>query len=312
MHFKKFFKKNRFLIIVSGLVVIFLCIFLILKIQKADTPAGGSTIEKSGFDYQSVLNTIQAKSYYVYDITENKAIFSKDEHEKLPLASITKLMSGLVFMDVLPSDTTVTINESDIALDADNGLSDSFLPGEKWNLKDLLDFSLIMSSNGGIHAIASVFNNYEAPNNTDIIEMMNNKAVSLGLKDTFFINETGLDVDKDMSGAYSSAYDVSMLLKNIIKNNPSLIESTSENTEDFVSESNIKHVASNTDAVMNEIPGLIASKTGYTDLAGGNLAVVFDAGIMHPVAVVVLGSTVDGRFSDVVKLTQLALQKISE
>jgi D-alanyl-D-alanine carboxypeptidase len=103
-----------------------------------------------------------------------------------------------------------------------------------------------------------------------------------------------------------------MLLKNIIKNNPSLIESTSENTEDFVSESNIKHVASNTDAVMNEIPGLIASKTGYTDLAGGNLAVVFDAGIMHPVAVVVLGSTVDGRFSDVVKLTQLALQKISE
>jgi D-alanyl-D-alanine carboxypeptidase (penicillin-binding protein 5/6) len=221
-------------------------------------------------------------------------------------------MSGLVFMDVLPSDTTVTINESDIALDADNGLSDSFLPGEKWNLKDLLDFSLIMSSNGGIHAIASVFNNYEAPNNTDIIEMMNDKAASLGLKDTFFINETGLDVDKDMSGAYSSAYDVSMLLKNIIKNNPSLIESTSENTEDFVSESNIKHVASNTDAVMNEIPGLIASKTGYTDLAGGNLAVVFDAGIMHPVAVVVLGSTVDGRFSDVVKLTQLALQKISE
>jgi D-alanyl-D-alanine carboxypeptidase (penicillin-binding protein 5/6) len=312
MHFKKFFKKNRFLIIVSGLVVIFLCIFLILKIQKADTPAGGSTIEKSGFDYQSALNTIQAKSYYVYDITENKAIFSKDEHEKLPLASITKLMSGLVFMDVLPSDTTVTINESDIALDADNGLSDSFLPGEKWNLKDLLDFSLIMSSNGGIHAIASVFNNYEAPNNTDIIEMMNDKAASLGLKDTFFINETGLDVDKDMSGAYSSAYDVSMLLKNIIKNNPSLIESTSENTEDFVSESNIKHVASNTDAVMNEIPGLIASKTGYTDLAGGNLAVVFDAGIMHPVAVVVLGSTVDGRFSDVVKLTQLALQKISE
>jgi hypothetical protein len=80
MHFKKFFKKNRFLIIVSGLVVIFLCIFLILKIQKADTPAGGSTIEKSGFDYQSALNTIQAKSYYVYDITENKAIFSKDEH----------------------------------------------------------------------------------------------------------------------------------------------------------------------------------------------------------------------------------------
>ena len=88
--------------------------------------------------------------------------------------------------------------------------------GEKWNLKDLLDFSLIISSNGGIHAIASAFNSYETINSKNILDAMNQKAKFIGLEDTVFINETGLDIDNNMSGAYSSAYDVSQLLENII------------------------------------------------------------------------------------------------
>jgi D-alanyl-D-alanine carboxypeptidase (penicillin-binding protein 5/6) len=217
-------------------------------------------------------------------------------------------MSGLVVMDVLPDNTIVTINRDDIAMEGDSGLA----IGEKWKLKDLLDFSLIESSNDGMHAISSALNSYETINNADTIQMMNEKAVSLGMKDTVFVNETGLDIDKAMSGAYSSAYDVSMLLKNILKDNPSLISSTNKQSEVFVSESNIKHIAENTNTSLNQISGLIASKTGFTDLAGGNLAIVFDAGLMHPVAIVVLGSTSDGRFTDVVKLANLALEKLSE
>ena len=57
---------------------------------------------------------------------------------------------------------------------------------------------------------------------------------------------------------------------------------------------------------------MIASKTGFTNLAGGNLAIVFDAGFMHPIAIVVLGSTIDGRFSDILKLQRAALEKLSE
>jgi D-alanyl-D-alanine carboxypeptidase len=68
----------------------------------------------------------------------------------------------------------------------------------------------------------------------------------------------------------------------------------------------------NTNVSINQISGLLASKTGFTNLAGGNLAVVFDAGFMHPVVIVVLGSTVDGRFSDVVNLEKITLQKLSE
>jgi D-alanyl-D-alanine carboxypeptidase len=307
MSFKKVLKENKLTIIAAIFAVIVLCI-IFLSNDKQTNISKDQNISKNIPDYQKTLDTIAAKSYYVYDILQNKPIFSKDEHTKLPLASITKLMSGLVVMDVMPDTTIVTISNEDIAMEGDSGLS----VGEKWKLKDLLDFSLIESSNDGMHAIASALNYYEAVNSKDIIKMMNEKANALGLNDTVFINETGLDVDKNMSGAYSSAYDVSMLLSNIIKNNSGLISDTNKKSEDFISESGIKHIAVNTNISINDIPGLVASKTGFTDLAGGNLAVIFDAGFMHPVAIVVLGSTADGRFSDVVSLTKLTLEKLSE
>ena len=68
------------------------------------------------------------------------------------------------------------------------------------------------------------------------------------------------------------------------------------------------HKTKNTDELVNEIPGLIAGKTGYSDLAGGNLAVIFDAGFDHPLAVVVLGSTSEGRFNDVKQLVAAAVK----
>jgi D-alanyl-D-alanine carboxypeptidase len=69
-----------------------------------------------------------------------------------------------------------------------------------------------------------------------------------------------------------------------------------------VSEDGFIHTAENTNKQVYSFPGLLGSKTGYTDYAGGNLAVVFDAGLNHPIAVVVLGSSLDGRFTDVRKL----------
>jgi D-alanyl-D-alanine carboxypeptidase len=311
MNFRNFLKENRDFILTAFFATFFLSIFFLPqdKNKKNDVPIkSDQVIEMPRIDYKSVLDSIEAKSFYVYDILENKPIFSKDEHLKLPLASITKLMSGLVVMDVMPDTTIVTISKEDIDTEGDSGL----ILGEKWKLKDLLDFTLITSSNDGIHAIASALNYHETVNNTDIIQMMNKKADSLGLKDTIFVNETGLDINNDMSGAYSSSYDVALLLKNIIKENPALISDTNKSAEDFISESNIRHTAINTNISLDKISGILASKTGFTDLAGGNLAIIFDAGIMHPIAVVVLGSSTDGRFTDVVKLARITLEKLSE
>jgi len=309
MQIKDLLKTHKEFVVMLIIVIAFFAIVFIRQDAKVSINiTDNQIIEKKVADYQPILDSIEAKSFYVYDILNDKSLFSKDEHLKLPLASITKLMSGLVVLDVMPDTAIITINNDDIEMEGDSGL----VIGEKWKLKDLLDFSLISSSNDGMHAIASLLDNYEIMNGENTVKMMNEKAKKLGLDDTVFINETGLDVNDNMSGAYSSAYDISLLLKDILKNNPGLISSTNQQTENFVSESNVKHTATNTNESINDIPNMISSKTGFTNLAGGNLAIMFDAGVMHPIIIVILGSTVDGRFTDIVKLAKISLEKLSE
>ena len=73
-----------------------------------------------------------------------------------------------------------------------------------------------------------------------------------------------------------------------------------------------KASAFNTNEALGAIPGLIMGKTGYTDLAGGNLAVVFDVGLSHPVIAVVLGSTIDGRFTDMKQIVPAARKAVAQ
>lgn len=311
MYLKEFLKKNKEIIILGIFVLSFFILFFYSINEKPKEPIVENrkqVIEKEKINYEFLLSNIKAKSFYVYDITAEKPIFAKNENLQLPLASITKLMSGLVVLDVLPETTIVRISREDISQEGDTGL----IVDEDWQLKNLLDFSLITSSNDGMHALSSVINSYESINDKDIVKLMNEKAKFLGLNNTLFLNETGLDVDLNLSGSYSSAYDVSLLLKDIIKNNPILISETKNDTGKFISENNITHIASNTNISINKIPNIIASKTGFTDLAGGNLAVVFDAGFSYPIVIVVLGSTTEERFIDVEKLVKLTLQKLSE
>jgi D-alanyl-D-alanine carboxypeptidase len=71
------------------------------------------------------------------------------------------------------------------------------------------------------------------------------------------------------------------------------------------------HTAPNTDIIVQSVPSLIAGKTGYTVLAGGNLTIIFDAGVQQPIAVVVLGSSYNGRFDDIKKLVDSSIKTIA-
>jgi D-alanyl-D-alanine carboxypeptidase len=119
---------------------------------------------------------------------------------------------------------------------------------------------------------------------------MNKKAEELNLNQTYFLNETGLDVSKETAGAFGSANDVVKIIKYALKTNQDLFEATTNN------------LTINSNPYASTTTLLIASKTGLTDLAGGNLAIVFDAGFNHPIISVVLGSTEEGRFTDTQKL----------
>ena len=244
--------------------------------------------------------SLQAKAAYVWDITDQKVLFAKNADEVMPLASITKIMTADIADEILSPTSTVSISKEALDQDGDNGL----LLGEQWTFKKLLDFTLVVSSNDGAWAIASSAS-------PDFIGKMNEKAKTLGLTSMSFFNPTGLDLSLTQSGAYSSAADVAKLFSYTLQSHPEVFDATRDAKFTTSSLDKIQHTAVNTDEEINNIPGIIGSKTGYTDLSGGNLAIIYDASINYPIVVVVLGSTYDGRFSDIAALVQATNKSLS-
>ena len=257
--------------------------------------------------------SIEARAAIVYDIKNDKVVFEKNAHAALPLASLTKIMTGLTAFDTLPADARITIDQQAVNEEGDSGLT----VGETWSLRNLLDFTLLVSSNDGAKALAAASTAFTKTITTDqvsgdagstFIQKMNQKAKEIGLEDMRFNNETGLDVDQSTAGGYGSAKSVALLVEHIMRTAPTLFEAT-RYQKATVSSDLSSHTAQNTDILVTKIPGMLASKTGYSQLAGGNLVVAFDAGLGQPYVAVVLGSSYDGRFTDVKRLVQ-ATQKM--
>lgn len=251
---------------------------------------------------------LEARAAFVFDLKKRSVLFARNENEKLPLASVTKLMTALVAREHMSESVVVTLAGDDISVEGDSGLR----IGERWRIGDLLGVMLLVSSNDAAHAVAG-FVGSEGQPNTDtenvrakFVSMMNEKALALGLAQTQFFNESGLDVNDAQNGGYGSAHDVAILFEELWKKYPETIEVTARKDARIVSQDSIAHILPNTNEIVGKISGLVASKTGYTDLAGGNLAIIFDRGISDPVIAVVLGSTYKGRFDDMEKLVEAA------
>jgi len=257
--------------------------------------------------------TLIARSAIVYDINNKKVLFQKNADETFALASVTKIMTALTALDLLQYSNVITIKNEFLAQEGDSGL----LSGEKWNFRDLLDFSLVMSSNDGAAAIASAAGAFIHRDNQTLdrgafIKKMNEKAAAIGMTTASFYNETGLDEPNGKNGGYASARDLTKLFEHTLRTYPTVLEATREAAITVTSGSNFIHRANNTNTSVSIIPNLIGSKTGFTDIAGGNLGIIFDAGLDRPIAIIVLSSTLQGRFSDVETLTQKTLENISQ
>lgn len=254
--------------------------------------------------------TITAESAYVWDVRNQRALYKKNEQAVLPLASITKLMTALVAHELLTEKTRVAIAPDAVRQYGNSGL----LEGEVFGRQTLSDLVLMSSSNDGAYALAAAAGKVLDQNNGThaFVHAMNIRAEELGLYNTSFKNPTGLDSSETESGADGSAKDVSFLMEHIIENAPDILELTTEENARVYSENGMYHDAENTNYYIDQIPGLIGSKTGYTDLAGGNLVVAFDAGLNRPIIVSVLGSTRHARFTDVVQLVEEAQKRIMQ
>ena len=237
---------------------------------------------------------VGARAFVVYDDLSKDIIFSKNELAQLPLASLTKIMSTVVALDLANENTIIDIKVP----------QDKFFG--RWKLKDLLKLVLVSSSNSGINTISERLLSMQdvSLNGQWFVKLMNKKAKTLGLDQSYFLNESGLDIDGTLSGAYGSPLDVAILFSYALKISPEIFESTKYSSITVVSEDNRIVEVENTNRTVSLIEGLVASKTGLTDLADGNLAVVTDIAPGHRIIIVVFGSTEEGRFRDVEALSR--------
>lgn len=254
--------------------------------------------------------TIEAKAFVVYDVLKDEILYGKNIEQQLPLASLTKVMTAVVAQESSPEFTIITVPTDIPKVD-----KRVIQPGQRWTLKELLDYTLVVSSNEGAKSVASVIGSLEMGENSAqtprelFINKMNTRAQEIGLSQTYFINESGLDVSEPgfVSGAYGSVKDLSTLFTYTLKKHPELFSVTAQELV-LVHDEKKSYTAENTNKIISQLPGLIASKTGLTDLSGGNLVVALDIGINHPVIIAVLGSSELGRFTDVTTLTNATVE----
>lgn len=253
--------------------------------------------------------SLDAEAAYVKNTQTGEVYFSKNENKSLALASLTKVMTVLVANKLL-ENKSVWLRPDDLNTEGESG----FFTYESFNTKDLIDFTLVGSSNDGAAALAfsagSILKRDDSANfsSDDLFVLeMNKLASKIGMDNTKFENATGLDENIFNASAFGSAKDVTVLFEYVLKNEPRILEATKHNKVNIYSEQGLPHTIENTNEIVDSLPNILGSKTGYTDIAGGNLAVVIDPGLNTPIIITVLNSTKEGRFKDVKALTEATL-----
>lgn len=275
--------------------------FHIHDARKATGPITSATTATTTPSQDAFMGIhLAAESAIVYDLSTGQVLFSQDGERQLPLASLTKLLSVYAALDTLPPTASIVISSSSLAMDGDYG----FHEGESFVLRDLARFTLVSSANDAAEAIVEAADTYVGESTETLLAQT---IAKLGLSHTRATNGTGLDENLQVSGGYGSARDVAILAGALLKKDPELAHATTKTSASVYSSGGTLHTLPNTNQDVVHVPGALLSKTGFTDLAGGNLVVIFDAGIGHPIALVVLGSTRDARFTDVDRLLQATL-----
>jgi len=281
-------RQTGFALIIASL---FLALFLSLPLGPKEQSPASITIATSTVPNAFAEIPLTAKAVIVYDLVTKETLYEKNADAQLPLASLTKLLTVYAALSELSPDSLITIPVEATHLEAPH----TFSVGQIFSLSDLARLTLTASLNDGATAIAFAT---AAHQNRTQNEALAGAAAALDLSQTYAVNGSGLDVSTAVSGGYGSARDLARLAGALVEKAPAIAAATTQSSTQAVSAGGTVFNVKNTDPMVGVIPRLLLSKTGFTDLAGGNLVLVFDSGIQHPIAVVVLGSTAKDRFTD--------------
>lgn len=261
-----------------------------------------NNIEKEK-DYSSLQNVfVEAKSYVVYDLDNKKVLSGKNENDILPLASLTKVVTAITSLKLASPDTDIIIRKD--YMRQDENLDIGMKIGQKWKLKELLKYGLTVSSNSSMDIIA----NTVSSSNSSFVKSMNDYVKELGFQDFSFNSASGLDYGDEIGGK-GSALEYAKLFAKSYELIPDIMSYTVNSKVNLDSGTKKIYQVPNTNQKASSIVGLMASKTGYTTAAGGNLAVLVNLDVNRHIVIVVLGSSISGRFEDVNRLHN-AIEKI--
>lgn len=263
------------------------CIIWLLTIMLFISNSTAALADQPPFD-------IQAKSAILMDYETGTILYEKNPHEKLPIASLTKIMTILLALEAIDEgqlklDDTVTISEYASSM----GGSQVFLhEGETLTVDSLMKAIVVASGNDASVAIAEKL----AGTHEVFVSKMNERAKELGMTNTNFVNATGLPADNH----YSTAYDVALMSKELLKH--PLFFKWSTIWVDTLEESRNKTELANTNRLVRFYEGSDGIKTGSTQEAGYCLSATAKRGNMRLLAVVLGAPTTKVRFSESSKL----------
>jgi D-alanyl-D-alanine carboxypeptidase (penicillin-binding protein 5/6) len=215
------------------------------------------------YENTDILN-LKAKSAILIDGHTGTVLFEKSSSDKLPIASVTKIMSMLLIMEAIESnrlsyDTKVTVSEHSHSM----GGSQVWLePGEVFTVDELLKAVAIHSANDATVALGECI----AGSEEAFVNMMNEKARKLGMNNTTFLDCTGLTDE----GHYSSAFDIAIMSRELLLKHPDIINYTRIWHDSFRDNVPGKNAVSldNTNKLIRWYDGATGLKTGFTNKAG--------------------------------------------
>lgn len=254
-----------------------------------------------GFVYaeDETLLAENAKSAIIMEASTGDILFEKNSYEKLPPASMTKIMTMLLIMENIENgnlswDDEVTASENASSM----GGSQIFLEaGEVMSVKDMVKGIAIASGNDAAVAMAEKI----AGTEEEFVKLMNNRAKELGLENTNFKNVTGLEAENH----YSSAHDMAVMARELIKHEK-ILEFTGT-YEDYLRENTDKKFwLVNTNKLVRFYQGVDGLKTGYTGEAGYCLTSTMKRGNMRIITVVMNEPDSATRNSETVKMLDYA------
>ena len=217
------------------------------------------TVMLSGVDVRAedlpVRPSIKASALYLVELKSGRVLLEKDATRRLPPASLTKLMTALVAMEAATPEQVVRVDRRALV----HRSSLKLHPGEQFLLRDLLTAMLVTSANDACEAIAW----HVGGDAGRFVTMMNDRARTLGLKNTHFVNACGFDAP----GHYSTAADLAKLTGQALQV-PAISMMVRTVTRDIASVDGARQVLLRSTNELLLDPDVNGVKTGYTSKAG--------------------------------------------